>query len=53
MNMQAYELKCIIENIELELEFQDMTQIEAYQKRIELEQAKSDFKNLKRKEVVE
>lgn len=49
MNMKAYELKCIIENIELELEFQDMTEAEENEKRKDLKQVKAELQELESK----
>lgn len=41
--MRQFELKCIIENIELELEFQDMTEAEENEKRKDLKQVKAEL----------
>ncbi|HHD0846097.1 hypothetical protein [Staphylococcus capitis] len=44
--MREFELKCIIENIELDLEFQDFTKEEEAEKKAELNQAKVELKTL-------
>ncbi|MEB6279072.1 MULTISPECIES: hypothetical protein [Staphylococcus] len=47
--MRQFELKCIIENIELELEFQDMTEAEENEKRKDLKQVKAELQELESK----
>lgn len=47
--MRQFELKCIIENIELELEFQDMTEEEENEKRKDLKQVKAELQELESK----
>ncbi|MCG7340348.1 hypothetical protein MHZ36_13880 [Staphylococcus sp. ACRSN] len=47
--MRQFELRCIIENIELELEFQDMTEAEENEKRKDLKQVKAELQELESK----
>ncbi|BBD87486.1 hypothetical protein SA58113_p20042 (plasmid) [Staphylococcus argenteus] len=46
--MRAFELENIIENIELELDFQDFTKAEEADKKAELNKAKQELEQLQR-----